>query len=99
MGKLRVLFVAFLMLLGCCCLSGCGKHAMTEKEMDYADDLYERNRITDEEYREYCEAYLNGDPAPKRGFFKRVGDFLESTVLFVIGVGVIGSIIYVCRKK
>jgi len=41
----------------------------------------------------------NGDPAPKRGFFKRVGDFLESAVLFVIGVGVIGGIIYVCRKK
>lgn len=34
MGKLRVLFIAFLMLIGCCCLSGCGKHAMTEKEME-----------------------------------------------------------------
>ena len=79
MIKMRILkrFVITAMMLLClaCCLSACGGHYVSEKEMAKVEKQYEEGKISTAEYLETVDAYLRLTAAPK-GNHRRYFQFL-----------------------
>lgn len=91
MKRLIVLFVV--MIVMAFSVTACGDKPVTEKELDKAQEKLEKGKITQNEFWEIYDAYLNGEPMPDNGgeFFATVGE------LIVICV-VIGGVVVVVKK-
>ena len=96
--KKKILILSMLFLFLSCFFVGCGSHPVTEKEMLKIEEKYEKGKITADEYYEAVDAYYNGEPLPKRGFFASIVNFFKNVILFIIGVGVIGVVIVALKN-
>lgn len=95
----RVVITAMMLLCLACCLSACGGHYVSEKEMAKVEKQYEEGKISTAEYLETVDAYLANEPLPRKGIIGAIFNFFEKVFLFVVGVAVIGFIVLVLRGK
>ena len=95
----RIVVMTFMLLSFACCFSACGRHTVTEKEMEKIEKKYEEDKISSEEYFEAVTAYLNNEPLPRKGIIGAIFNFFEKVFLFIVGVAVIGFVVIVLRNK
>ena len=100
MRTIKKIVITFLMML-CftCCLSACGGHYVTEKEMAKIEKQYEEGKVSTAEYLETLDAYLSNEPLPRKGIIGAIFGFFEKVILFIVGVAVIGFVVVVLRSK
>lgn len=86
MKKMKKLVMCILVVMSVSCMVvGC-RHVATEKDVEKAYKKMEAGKISQTEYFEIQDSYINGDPLPGGGFFATVGNLV---VICAVGAGVV----------
>ena len=89
----KVLLSILIALTLACSVTGCGNGVPSAKDIEKAAEKVEKGKMSQYEYLEMYDAYMNNEPYKSGGgFFATVGEL-------ILVVAIVGGIVVVVKKK